>query len=78
MDRERFGRYLLRELLWELEQAGMQMPGLTDVDAEALEVVGFSRYDWVRVRVGSAVVEARLSWRGDVPPTLTPVSPELP
>jgi hypothetical protein len=71
---ERFGRYLLRELLWELDQSGLVVPELEHVSPEKIEVLAYSGYNSVRIRVASAVLDADLSWRKDVPPTVVPVT----
>lgn len=73
MTSESFGRYLLRELFWELAQFEVAVPGLTDVPPEQIEVLAYSGYDSVRLKTASQTLEARLSWRGDVLPVITEV-----
>ncbi len=62
------GRYLLRELLWELEKFGVAVPGLTDAPLEEIEVLSWSGYDELRLRVGSAIFDARLDWSAAAAP----------
>jgi hypothetical protein len=65
---EQFGRYLLGELLWELAHFDVAVPGLTDVPEEKIEVISFSGYDTIRLRVESIVFQGHLNWRADAPP----------
>jgi hypothetical protein len=74
LDNEEFGRYLLGELRWELAQSRLTVPGLTDEPLENAEVLSYSGYDALRLRVGASVFEARLSWRGDVAPVVLRVT----
>ncbi len=69
-DRKKFARYLVGELLWELEQFDVGTAELQNVQAEQIEVLSFSGYKSLRFRVASAVFDAHLSWQGDVPPTI--------
>jgi hypothetical protein len=76
MTREEFGRYLLRELLWELEKFDETVPGLTDVPPEEIEVLSFSGYDAVRLRAASTLFDARLNWRADAAPVVIQIKEE--
>jgi hypothetical protein len=57
-----FDRYLLGELLWELDKFSVQIPGLTDVPPEQIEVLSHSGYDAVRLRAHLMLFDARLDW----------------
>jgi O-acetyl-ADP-ribose deacetylase (regulator of RNase III) len=70
------GRYLLRELLWELSQSKMAVPGLTDVTPEEIKVLDFSGYDNVRLRSGATVFDVHLSWRPDIAPVIQRIAYE--
>jgi hypothetical protein len=72
---EHFGRYLLRELLWEMKQADISIPELQGVPQDQIELLGHEGYDTLSVQVSSQVFTAHLSWRGDVPPVITPIMP---
>ncbi|MCO5169191.1 MAG: hypothetical protein M9894_22845 [Planctomycetes bacterium] len=65
-------RYLLRELLHELKQHGVEIPGLTDVPSEQIDVVAHSGYDAIRVRTGIGVFNAQLDWSMKTAPVITP------
>jgi hypothetical protein len=67
---EEFGRYLVRELLWELDRFQMVVPELTDVAPEEIMVLSSSGYDTLCLRTASKVLEARLSWSGGARPFL--------
>lgn len=71
---DRFNRYLLRELLWELDQHNLGPQELKNALPEHAEVLFHSGYASLRVRVPSAVFDVGLSWRKDVPPTIEIVS----
>jgi hypothetical protein len=69
-DRKTFARYLVGELLRELEQFDVGVAELKNAQAEQFEVLSFSGYKLLRIRVASAVFDAHLSWRRDVPPII--------
>lgn len=71
---EKFGRYLVGELCWELGQFDVGVPELQNIQAEQIEVLSFSGYKSLRVRVASAVFDAHLSWRGDAAPIIEQIS----
>lgn len=73
---DKFGRYLLGELLWELTKFEIAVPGLTDVLPDNVEVLGFSGYDIVRVRTATKVINAYLNWKADPAPVLKEVTDE--
>ena len=70
---DRFNRYLLRELYWELHQHDVGPQELKEFLPEQAEVLSHSGYDSLRVRIPSAVFDAGLSWRKDTPPTIEKV-----
>lgn len=69
-----FERYLLRELLWELDQFDVTIPGLTDVPAEQIEVLSHERYDAVRLRAHAVEFEARLDWSAQSAPVVVEIA----
>jgi hypothetical protein len=71
------GRYLLRELLYQLERSGVDVPGLTDVNSEELEVLSFSGYDDLRLRSGSQTYDARLDWSLRTAPVVTGIEDDV-
>lgn len=71
-----FDRYLLRELLWELQKFDVQVPGLTDVPPEQIVVLGYSGYALLRIQVGTSIMEARLDWSAEAAPVLRSVEPD--
>lgn len=66
-----FRRYLLRELLHELLQHGVEIHGLTDVPCEQLEVVAHAGYDAIRVQTAVGVFDAQLDWSMKTAPTVS-------
>jgi hypothetical protein len=77
-DTAHFRRYLLRELLWELSESRIEVPGLTDVPPEEIDVTDFRGYDAVTISVRDRLLRAGLSWRPDMPPTLDWVEDRTP
>lgn len=71
---EKFARYLVGELCWEIEQCDVVVEEFQDVQPEQVEVLSHSGYNSLRIRVASQVFDANLSWRGDVPPVIERVS----
>ena len=71
---ERFHRYHLGELRWELEQHNVAPPELKEALPEQAEVLFHSGYASLRIRVPSAVFDVGLSWRKDTPPTVEKVT----
>ena len=68
--KERFARYLLGEMRWELSQSDVSVPELRQTPLEQMKVLAFSGYDSLRVRAGSTIFDVRLSWCRDVPLTI--------
>jgi len=65
---ERFRRYLLGELFWELEQHPEVGAAIRLAPPETVEVVSYSGYENLNLRIGSRSYRVRLSWRKDRPP----------
>jgi hypothetical protein len=72
-DAQRFGRYLVGELFWELEQHPKVGEALRHAGAESVEVLSFTGYTELRVRCGSQEYQVRLSWRKDTPPRIVSI-----
>ena len=70
MDRETFGRYLLREFFWELDQHESRPAILQGLSQDQVEVIDFAGYDELRLRLPGSVLNVRLSWRKDTPPSV--------
>lgn len=66
----KFARYLVGELLWELEQFDIEVAEIQNVHAEQIEVLSYTNCNSLRICVGLAVFDIALSWRGDVAPTI--------
>ncbi|HEX8832576.1 MAG TPA: hypothetical protein VF719_00160 [Abditibacteriaceae bacterium] len=64
-----FSTYILGELLWELEQFDMQVPGLQRHHIENVEVLSYSSRV-LRFKTDEGTFEALLSWTGDVAPII--------
>ena len=71
---ERFNRYLLGELRWELDQHDVGPRELREALPEKAEVLSHSGYASLRIRVASAVFDIGLSWRKDTPPVIEKVA----
>ena len=71
---DRFNRYLLRELCWELDQHDAGPQELKEFLPGQAEVLFHSGYDSLRVRILSAVFDVGLSWRKETPPTIEKVT----
>jgi len=70
---ERFAKYLLRELRWEVEQQGAEQVEWRTLLAEDVVVTSYDGYKSLWFRLGYVEYVAVLSWRGDVPPTIVRV-----
>lgn len=68
---EGFARYILGELFWELER--FEGIGAELTRSDAVEVVSCTSYHDLQVRFHGQIYDVWLSWRGDVPPRITPV-----
>jgi hypothetical protein len=66
----KFKSYLLREFFWELAQQEELPSSFVGVQQESVEVLTFSGYDDLRVRVADVVYDIHLSWRKDLPPDI--------
>ncbi|MCC2669449.1 MAG: hypothetical protein K0Q72_1920 [Armatimonadetes bacterium] len=64
----RFRRYLLGELLWELDQHPAACAELRRAAPGDLEVIGCRGYHDLQVRAGSEEYDVWLSWQLLVPP----------
>lgn len=73
-----FAYYMVGELLWELEQFKLPIAQLQRAAPEDIEVLSYSGYSCLRVRVASSVFDVQLSWRGDVAPIIQTVSDDAP
>ena len=73
---ERFAKYLLGELRWEVEQQGAEMAQWRSRLAEDVSVTSYTGYFSLRFRCSDVEYAASLSWRGDVAPTIVQVSDE--
>ncbi len=67
---EKFARYLVGEMLWELEHFDIKIAEMQDVQREQIEVLSHKSCNSLRIRVGLAIFDVALSWRGDVAPTI--------
>jgi hypothetical protein len=65
-----FRRYLLGELLYELKELAVEVPGLTDVSPQAIEVVEHRGYEALVLRTPAGAFEARLDWSLRSPPVV--------
>jgi hypothetical protein len=59
---ERAGRYLLRQLLYELRRADIVIPELQDTPAEQIELLDHEGYDVLHLRASSVTFKAHLAW----------------
>lgn len=69
-----FGRYLLGELLCELQKFEAVVPGLTDVPPERLEVLSYSGYTELTIQSDRTVFTAQLDWSAKSAPKVIPTS----
>ncbi len=72
-DEEKFKRYLVGELLWELSEHPSSVSPFDSLKEDSIEVVTFEGYANMRIKVASRDYDVRLSWRKDTAPTMTPV-----
>ena len=72
-DDEKFKRYLVGEWFWELEQHRPIPEPFVGVAPESVEVLGFSGYDDMRIRIAGKVYDVHLSWKKAEPPTVVRV-----
>jgi hypothetical protein len=70
MDEKHFGRYLVGELFWELEQHPDVGAAIRLATPEVVEVISFRGYEELRIRVELEAYQVRLSWRKDMPPLI--------
>ena len=70
---ERFARYLLRELRWEVERHSLVLPDWEAILSERARVVAGNRYRTLRVWADVVEYDIHVSWRGDLPPTVARV-----
>ena len=71
---DRFNRYLLRELYWELHQHDVGPQELKEFLPGQVEVLSHCGYASLQVRIASAVFDVGLSWRKETPPTIEKVA----
>ena len=73
----KFKKYLLWELIWEIEQhdMGSDFPCLNEDDSEVLCCSG---YHDLKVMIEGFVYAVHLSWQKDTPPTLLKEEQEIP
>ena len=71
---DRFNRYLLRELYWELDLHDVGPQELKQSLPEQAEVLSHCGYASLRVRIASAVFDVGLSWHKETPPTIEKVA----
>ncbi len=69
-DEAKFKRYLVREFFWELAQHEPVPAAFAGLSQEAVEVIAFTGYDDMRVRVADKLFDVHLSWRKDVAPVI--------
>ncbi len=67
---EKIGSYLLRELIWEMKQNNISLPGLKKVQWERVVPLSYFGYQLLRFRVKDTFFEAHLSWRPDIAPVI--------
>ena len=70
---DRFNRYLLRELYWELDLHDVGPQELKEFLPGQVEVLSHCGYASLRVRIPFAVFDVCLSWRKETPPTIEKV-----
>jgi hypothetical protein len=68
-DDEKYKRYLVGEMFWELEQHTPIPAEFVGVSRESVEVLMFRGYDDLRIRISGRVYDVRLSWAKANPPT---------
>ena len=65
-----FGRYLLRELTYQMDQWNITVDGLTFAEMEQIEVLSYKGYEQLSLRTPKYVIEATLDWSMLTPPIL--------
>ena len=67
---EKFAKYVLGELFWEMEQFGLSLVGAEHIPRDSIEVLSCS-INQLRIRANGLIFEAQLCWSADAAPTIT-------